>query len=1107
MTFPYTPLPQKMEILLGGVWTDITSYVRRVDRIVEIKRGRSAEASSVEPTEVGFDLNNRDGRFTSRNPTGPYFGQFGRNTRGRSSLPYGSSYLLLPGSSGDRASCPDAAALDITSDIDIRIDVSLLSWRAPQNLCGKHLSSGNQASWVLQTNSLGRLCLSWTTDGIVLNEHVAMSDIALPVPADHRQAVRATLDVNNGASGHTATFYYSDTISGTWVQLGSAVTISGTTSIFSSTATVTVGDTTATTAPLANGQPLLDFDNILYETVDPPTGFAYGFQLRSGIAGSVVANPDFTIQAAGAASFADTSSPTNTWTPAGNSVLDDRDYRASFEISAWPQSWDTTGTDIWTSVAGGGILRRLGAGRSVLKSCIARELGNLHDSGTVPLAYWPCEDKNGSTSIASGLPAGQPMSVVGSPDYEASEIFACSGALPAVSNSTWLGKVSGAAAQVRFLYEADSGAVADASVIMRIATSKPLPAYVEVIYNTAGGGTLKAVGYNHDGTAALTAAATSPSGGLNGKVCRWGVGVVQSGGNVALSITVSEVGSDTAFSNSATAAGTAGTIRSVTVTPSADVDQAIIGHISVHTDVSAILNINGDFLDAFRGEMAGRRIERILGEEGISFQRWGNLDTTMAMGSQRPGALTELLEEAADTDGGLIYEPRNIFGIGYRTRASMYGQPAVLTIDYAANELFEVPDPTDDDRYTRNDIEVSNTGGSSGRATRETGSLNISQPEDDPEGIGTYPGEQTVNTEDDSPLVNIASWLVNLGTVDEERYPKLTVNLANARIAADSAIVAEAQLADVGEVILLDNLPAFLPPDSTRQMIQNIIETMGNFEHSLSYDCSPSSPWSVSEVGANDYIRADGGSSTLSSSATSTATSISVATSSGPVWTTDHSQPAIDLAISGEVLTVVGAGTVVNVADDPLLLAGNIAGWTGSNSAISYDTTIFNAARGGAASVKCIPNGVSASGGVNSTVHTPVASVTAGASYTASGWVYAPLGWTDLRTAVDWYTSADAFVSSSLGSATSVPAATWTFLSQTFVAPATSSRAVMRGRWGTTPASTDLFYWWNLRLTADASVTTTSPQTMTVGRSRNGVVKAQASGAVVRLNHPARAGL
>jgi hypothetical protein len=52
-----------------------------------------------------------------------------------------------------------------------------------------------------------------------------------------------------------------------------------------------------------------------------------------------------------------------------------------------------------------------------------------------------------------------------------------------------------------------------------------------------------------------------------------------------------------------------------------------------------------------------------------------------------------------------------------------------------------------------------------------------------------------------------------------------------------------------------------------------------------------------------------------------------------------------------------------------------------------------------------------------------------------------------------------------------------------------------------------LFYWWNLRLTADASVTTTSPQTMTVGRSRNGVVKAQASGAVVRLNHPARAGL
>jgi hypothetical protein len=136
-------------------------------------------------------------------------------------------------------------------------------------------------------------------------------------------------------------------------------------------------------------------------------------------------------------------------------------------------------------------------------------------------------------------------------------------------------------------------------------------------------------------------------------------------------------------------------------------------------------------------------------------------------------------------------------------------------------------------------------------------------------------------------------------------------------------------------------------------------------------------------------------------------------------------------------------------------------------------------------------------------VHSPVASVTAGASYTVCGWVYSPLGWSDLRTAVDWYDASNVFISSSTGSATVVAAGVWTFLKQTFTAPALASRATTRGRWGGTPAATDISYWWALRIIADASVSTTSPQTMTVVRSRNNVVKAQASGAADSLAHPA----
>ncbi len=48
-----------------------------------IGRGRTSEAGVADPTQIGFTLNNRDGRFSPRNPVGPYYGQIGRNTQAR----------------------------------------------------------------------------------------------------------------------------------------------------------------------------------------------------------------------------------------------------------------------------------------------------------------------------------------------------------------------------------------------------------------------------------------------------------------------------------------------------------------------------------------------------------------------------------------------------------------------------------------------------------------------------------------------------------------------------------------------------------------------------------------------------------------------------------------------------------------------------------------------------------------------------------------------------------------------------------------------------------------------------------------------------------------
>lgn len=75
-----TLIQPTVEINLDGVWTDITSYVSCERDAITIKRGQADEQPSFEASIATFTLNNADGRFSPRNPTGPYYGVIGRNT-------------------------------------------------------------------------------------------------------------------------------------------------------------------------------------------------------------------------------------------------------------------------------------------------------------------------------------------------------------------------------------------------------------------------------------------------------------------------------------------------------------------------------------------------------------------------------------------------------------------------------------------------------------------------------------------------------------------------------------------------------------------------------------------------------------------------------------------------------------------------------------------------------------------------------------------------------------------------------------------------------------------------------------------------------------------
>lgn len=88
VTFPSTRLQCKVLIALGAdltqpwytwSWTDITQWVR-FESGISTTQGRQDETSVVQYGRGQLTLDNRDGRFSRRNPNGPYYGLLSINT-------------------------------------------------------------------------------------------------------------------------------------------------------------------------------------------------------------------------------------------------------------------------------------------------------------------------------------------------------------------------------------------------------------------------------------------------------------------------------------------------------------------------------------------------------------------------------------------------------------------------------------------------------------------------------------------------------------------------------------------------------------------------------------------------------------------------------------------------------------------------------------------------------------------------------------------------------------------------------------------------------------------------------------------------------------------
>jgi hypothetical protein len=825
------PFDVTAELHLGGAWVDVTSDVRLRDG-VSITRGQADEGARADVARCTLTFNNRLGKYSPRNPTGPYYGQLGRNTPLRVSVASGDTYLSLPGDTTSKATAPDAAPLGITGDIDVRVDLEVVNWRQGADLVSKYQTASDQRSWAfyLLADGTGRLAFTWSTTGTFAATLDRISTAPVPVPVSGRQAVRATLDVNNGASGHTVTFYTAPTIAGPWTQLGDPVVTAGTTNIFDSTAAIELGDE----INLVNA---------------PVNGRMFGFELRNGIGGTVVANPDFTSQTPGATSFADTASSPNTWTIQGAAEITDREIRFTGEVSSWPPRWDVTGRDVWTPVEASGILRRLGQGASALRSALYRGLTNP-GLPNAPVAYWPCEDADGASSFASGI-GGSSMTFTGTPDLAAYSEFDASEPIPLLNDSVWTGVIPAYAvtgqATVRFLLAVADAGISGDEALMSVYTSGSAAQWT-IRYGDPGGD-LKVQAYDEDGNVLLDSGFIAFA--INGKRLRLALDLLQNGANIEWDLSTLEPGDSTGLTIGGTLnSQSLGQMQRIVVDAGGGITDTAMGHISVQPAITSIFDL-GEQLAAYAGEKAGRRIARLCAEEQMTLSPVGDLDDSVAMGPQRPAALLDLIGEAADADMGILYEPRDRLGLAYRTRASFYNQTPALALDYEARHLSPPLEPVDDDQATRNDVTVTRTAGSSARAVITTGALSTAAP---PDGVGRYDESVTVNVQTDTDLPDQAQWRAHLGTVDETRYPQITTNMAAPAVRGDADLTASVIGFDVGDRLTIDNPPPWLPPEQISQIVRGYAERVTPYEWELTLNCSPESPYQVATYSSANLV-------------------------------------------------------------------------------------------------------------------------------------------------------------------------------------------------------------------------------------------------------------
>jgi len=887
VSFPATPFPYVTELLINGSWIDITADVRDTsdDPGPQITRGRANESDQTTATTCNLTLANPDGTYSNRLPTSPYYGLLGRNTQLRHRLRW-----------------VQATFTGATSNSWPVCDTGQ-TWTNTGGSASNYNGTGTKGTHTLTSVAVKR-----------------RSTITLPVMATD---ITVTVSVSAVMTGGPGTV---------WLNFGTDANNFYT----CRPAFLTDGTVRLDVYKWVGGVETALASNLVIGSYAAGTEWSFRLQHNPGgrirVAGWLTSsNPASTtwqLEATDATFSTFTNADLESRLEAGNTntnpvfSFDDfevNDFRFWGEVPSWPQTWDTSGSDVTAPIEAAGIMRRLGAGAKPLRSAMYRTMAGLSVNDLVPDHYLPMEDGSDATQfgpatagapatpIGTGVSPGSDNTLVGSgslpifaagaeqpvlvPTYSASDRWYLQFVMkfdsrPTVNAVLFEGSVSGAGSGlVRVQLRIDVTTSATMTTFYFEGFDGAGTLQSSVLFNT-GGALTEAQLYGSYHSFIIGAEPDTPSFPADFRLV-FGISNPQ---NIFTGYAYGF------FIPSPT--GAPGKLAGYKIRNSGTAPFSA-GHFGIFTNAFNVFdegNANAAGMAGHAGETAADRMARLCREEGIAFTLIGNASDTQLVGPQQAATLLTNLQACADVDHGILGEPRDAFGLLYRTNRSMLNQTGPA-LDYAAKRLAPPLRPTDDDQQVRNRVTAARIGGSSATAELTSGSLSTQDP---PSGIGLYDEQVTVNSYTDGQLPYIAGWRVRLGTWDEARFPQVSVNFARLLMDGQTALAGQVAAVDAGDYLSITNPPAWLPPDQIELLAQGYRETHRGFEWLITYNAVPSGPYNAFIIGDQTDGRLDTSGCIVNEAVTSSATSLKLCIWDGPPSITTAARPGdfpFDLAL------------------------------------------------------------------------------------------------------------------------------------------------------------------------------------------------------------------